>query len=85
MGQPVKLSDCALALKKRGDALPLSACLEAVGATAGEKRLKAYLASLPSPRFEAAGEPGLFIKIDADGTRTEGRFVKRAFRPVRNR
>ncbi len=28
------------------------------------------------------GPPGLLVKIDEDGTRTVGRFIKRAFTPV---
>jgi hypothetical protein len=28
--------------------------------------------------------PGLVVKVDADGTRTLGRFVKRVFTPVKD-
>jgi hypothetical protein len=69
-----------LRLKQRGDAVPLSACLADVDTQSGRARLQAHLAALPFPHFEpAAGKPGLLVKIDADGTRTVGRFVRRVF------
>jgi hypothetical protein len=75
----------ALALKKRGEAAPVSACLRSVNTRAGEKRLATYLATRPFPHFEAAIKPGLVVKTDADGTRTTGRFVHRKFQPVKSR
>ena len=30
----------------------------------------------------SAGKPGVFTRIDADGTRTLGRFVRKEFRPI---
>jgi len=48
----------------------------------GRERLAAYLATRPFPRFEAADAPGLLVKLDADGTRTRGRFVNRQFLPM---
>jgi hypothetical protein len=39
-----------------------------------------HLASLPFPHYEPAPDsPGLLVRIDADGTRTLGRFVNRQF------
>lgn len=78
-------ADRALALKKRGDAVPLSACLHSVNSRAGRARLSAVLAARPFPHFEPAAKPGLIVKVDADGTRTTGRFVKRTFRPTTSR
>ena len=53
-------------------------------ATLSETRVAAGLASEPFPHFEVApGRPGLLVRIDEDGTRTIGRFVKRAFVPVK--
>jgi hypothetical protein len=52
----------------------------------GRRRGAEYLQSLPYPHFE--GDPkrrDLLIKIDADGTRTRGRFVDREFRAVGTR
>lgn len=75
-------ADNALALKKRGEAMPLSACLKSVNTRAGQARLSAVLAGRPYPHFETAPAPGMLVKIDQDGTRTTGRFVNREFRPA---
>lgn len=77
--------DSALALKKRGEAAPLSACLKSVNTRVGQTRLAAVLAARPYPHFEPAPTPGLLVKIDEDGTRTTGRFVNREFRPAKSR
>lgn len=81
--ESVLRTETVLRLKKRGEAVPLSACLSSVDTTSGRERLTAHLASRPYPHFEAAADrPGLIAKIDEDGTRTVGRFVNRQFRPV---
>jgi hypothetical protein len=62
---------------------PLSECLASVDTPEGRQRVFDYLNSLPFPHYEAvAGRPGLLLRIDADGTRTVGRFVDREFRAV---
>ncbi len=64
-------------------AVPLSECLASVGSEAGRRRLAGYLASRPFPHYEPVpGSPGLFVRVDADGARTTGRFVGRGFRAV---
>lgn len=84
--EPVLRTEEVLRLKRRGEAVPLSACLAAVDTAAGRERVKAFLSSGPYPRFEpAADHPGLLVKIDEDGTRTLGRFVNRKFQPSRRR
>jgi hypothetical protein len=80
--EPLLRSDHALALKKRGDALPLSECIRTVDTAVGKARLSDVLAARPFPHFEPAEEVGLLVKIDEDGTRTIGRFVQREFRPA---
>ena len=56
--------------------------LSAVDTEAGRERLRAYLKTRPYPHFEpCAGERGLIVKINEDGTRTLGRFVNRKFVP----
>lgn len=75
----------ALALKKRGEALPVSACLKSVHTRAGQNRLSAVLAARPYPHFEPASAAGMLVKIDADGTRTTGRFINREFRAAKSR
>lgn len=83
--EPVLRTEEVLRLKRRGEAVPLSACLEGVDTAAGRARVKALLSSGPYPRFEPADRPGLLVKIDEDGSRTVGRFVNRKFQPARRR
>ncbi len=61
----------------------LSEILASVDTPQGRRRVSDYLASKPFPHFEPAQDaPGLLVQIDADGTRTVGRFVRRMFVPV---
>jgi hypothetical protein len=84
--EPVLRTDEALRLKQRGEAVPLSACLDDIDAASGRDRAKAFLQSRPYPHFEPASDrPGYIVKIDEDGKRTVGRFVNREFKPVRRR
>jgi hypothetical protein len=54
--------------------------ISSVDSDQGRERLRAYLNGRAFPHFEScAGEPGLLVKIDEDGTRTRGRFVNRVF------
>jgi hypothetical protein len=77
-------NETALRLKRRGAAAPLSACLDSVDSPAGRERVQATLAAGPYPHFEPAPDrAGFVVKIDADGTRTVGRFVARRFRAAR--
>lgn len=81
--EPVLRGDRALRLKQRGEAVPLSTLLATVDSKAGRERLRAQQAARPFPHFEPApGKPGYLVRIDQDGTRTVGRFVKRVFRPA---
>jgi hypothetical protein len=48
----------------------------------GKQRVSEYLKSQPYPHFEPSNQPGVFWRIDADGTRTLGRFVRKEFRPI---
>jgi hypothetical protein len=62
----------------------LSEVLATVDTPEGRARLKAYLASQPFPHFEAYPEnPKLLVRIDEDGMRTVGRFIKRQFVPYK--
>lgn len=53
-----------------------------------EQRLsavRAYMATQPFPHYEGVpGKNRLMVRIDADGTRTVGRFVNKVFRTVKN-
>jgi hypothetical protein len=71
-----------LALRRSDAVRPLSECFESINSPEGRQRVVDYLNSQPFPHYEAApGHPGLLVRIDADGTRTLGRFVKRQFEP----
>ncbi len=79
--EPLLRTDTALALKKRGETIPLSSCLESIGTAVGQARLTTVLSERPFPQFAPAEQPGLIVRIESDGTRTTGRFVHREFRP----
>jgi hypothetical protein len=72
-----------LALRRSGSTQPLSALLDSVDSPAGRGRVAAWLEGQPFPHYQPhPGIPGLLERIDADGSRTVGRFVNRQFRPV---
>lgn len=80
--EPLLEGTRALALRRAGAVRPLSECLASVDSAAGRGRVADYLSSRPFPHYEAAPDaPGLLVRIDAQGTRTRGRFVGREFRP----
>ena len=71
----------ALALRRAGAVKPLSECLESVDSPEGRRRVGEYLRSRPFPHFEPAPDvPGMLVRIEADGSRTVGRFVNREFK-----
>lgn len=77
--------DTALKLKRRRPVPLLSARLRDIDTPAGRGRTSAILSATPFPRYTAAPDrPGLIVKIDEDGQRTLGRFVKRVFTPVKD-
>jgi hypothetical protein len=82
--EKVLRTDQALALKRRGEAVPLSALLDLKSDAqqqAFAARFRQQLDAKPYPHFEEAAEgSGLLVKIDEDGKRTVGRFVNREFR-----
>ncbi len=78
--EPLLEGSRVLALRRAGMVVPLSQCLESVDSAAGRRRVAEYLESRPFPHYEpAAGSPGLLVRVNADGTRTPGRFVGREF------
>lgn len=73
----------ALALRRAGAARPISELLEGIDSPQGHQRVADHLDRQPFPHYEAApGRPGHLVRIEADGTRTLGRFVNREFRAV---
>ncbi len=69
-----------LALRRSGEAQPLSEALTSVDTPAGRERVEDVLAGHPYPHYKQySGRPGLLVRIDEDGTQCVGRFVKRVF------
>lgn len=63
-----------------GQLRSLSECLQTVDTEQGRARVAEYLATRPFPHYEPVpGEPGLLLRIEADGKRTRGKFVNRTF------
>ncbi|QDU89320.1 hypothetical protein Pla175_27090 [Pirellulimonas nuda] len=81
--EPLMSGAAALALRRSGDARPLSALIESVHCDEGRQRVTHYLSKQPFPHYEAADkQPGCVVRIEAGGSRTVGRFVNRVFVPV---
>jgi hypothetical protein len=75
-----------LAMCRSASARPLSACLGSVDSTEGRERVADFLESQPFPHYQPHPDrPGLLVRVDADGSRSVGRFVKRQFQPVNAR
>jgi hypothetical protein len=83
--EPVLDGARALAVARAGRARPLSKSLADVDSATGRRRVSEYLASVPYPHYEpATRRPGVLVRIDGDGRRTLGRFVRRRFVPLRS-
>lgn len=81
--EPLLQGAQVLALRRAGLVKPLSACLESVDTDEGRRRVMDHLNSRPFPHYEPVPErPGLLVRIEADGSRTQGRFINRQFTPV---
>ena len=79
--EPFLQEDQALALRRSGAVKPLSECLDSVDTDQGRRRVAEHLQSQPFPHYEPAPDaPGMIVRIEADGTRTVGRFVNRQFK-----
>lgn len=81
--EPLLRGDRALALRRSGDSKPLSDCLQSVDTPQGRQRVADHLKTLPYPHYEQAASPGLLVRTDSDGKRTEGRFVNRQFQAIK--
>jgi len=81
--EPLLSGEKVLALRRTGDLTPLAELLATVDSTEGRHRVAEVLAEQPFPHYEpAAGQPGLLVRIEADGQQTLGKFVGRKFRAV---
>jgi hypothetical protein len=70
-----------IALQHAGEPESVSRALSRIGTHQGDSALAKVLKALPYPHYEpSVDKPGLLVRIDADGTRTTGRFVNRKFR-----
>lgn len=78
--EPLLKGTQALALRRAGAEQPLSKRLESVDSPEGRRRVMEHLSQQPFPHYEPASTPGRLVRIEADGTRTVGRFVNRHFR-----
>lgn len=66
-----------------GSVVSLSEVLTSVDSPAGRKRVADYLDTQPYPHFRPHPEQaGMLERIEADGTRTMGRFVNRTWVPA---
>jgi hypothetical protein len=75
-----------LALCRNAATSPISACLQSVDSPEGRRRVADLLESGPFPHYQPDPDrPGLLVRIDANGSRTVGRFVRRQFQPIRAR
>jgi hypothetical protein len=83
--EPVLTGDQTHTLARAPKGIPLSAVFASIGTKENQVRFEKHLDSQPFPHFEATGNPGVFIKIDRDGTRTKGRFEGRTFRPLKSK
>ena len=80
---PILNGTQAMAASRRGASRRLVDLLAEVESATGRARLAEHLDSLPFPHFSAHPERvGLLVRIEADGTRTVGRFVNRVFTAV---
>lgn len=81
--EPLLDGSRSLAPRRSGPIVPLSHLLATVDSAEGRQRVAEYLKSTPFPHFEAvSNEPGLLVRIEADGARTVGQFVDGEFRAV---
>ena len=72
-----------VALQKAGKAQPLSRSLNSVDGPSGRQRVAEHLKSRPFPHYEPDPKrSGVLIRVEADGTRTAGRFIDRTFTAV---
>jgi hypothetical protein len=84
--EPLLQGTQALALCRQAAVRPLSACLASADSPEGRQRVTEFLQGQPYPHYEPAPQsPGLLVRIEADGTRTLGRFINRQFRAVKTR
>ena len=82
--EPLLQGTQVVALCRNAATHPLSECLKSVDSPAGRRRVTGFLQGQPYPHYEPhPDQPGVLIRIEANGKRTVGRFVNRQFQPVK--
>jgi hypothetical protein len=82
--EPLLQGTQVVALCRNAATHPLSECLKSVDSPAGRRRVTEFLQSQPWPHYEPhPDQPGVLIRIEANGKRTVGRFINRQFQPVK--
>jgi hypothetical protein len=82
--EPLLQGTQVLSLCRNAATHPLSECLKSVDSPAGRRRVTEFLQSQPWPHYEPhPDQPGVLIRIEANGKRAVGRFVNRQFQPVK--
>jgi hypothetical protein len=77
--EPLLAGQQVMALRRTSAVRSLYDALTSVETPEGRKRIAEVLARQPFPHYRQAGEPGLLVRVDEDGTETVGRFVNRVF------
>ena len=72
----------SFALRQARQAQSLTEIFATIDHPEGKHRVAEYLRTQPYPHFEVSGNAGEFVRIDSNGTRTLGRFVRKQFRPT---
>jgi len=82
--EPLLQGTQVLTLCRNAATRPLSECLKSVDSPAGRRRVTDFLQSQPWPHYEPhPDQPGVLVRIEANGKRTVGRFVNRQFQSVK--
>ncbi len=82
--EPLLQGTQVLTLCRNAATRPLSECLKSVDSPAGRRRVTEFLQGQPYPHYEPhPDQPGVLIRIEANGKRAVGRFVNRQFQPVK--
>jgi len=64
--------------------MPLSSYVKSINLPEGDARLRVHLRSQPYPHYESLpNRPGLLVRIEKNGRRTVGRFVRRQFKAAK--
>jgi hypothetical protein len=78
--------DQVAALKRQAGVREFSEAMRQASSEAGQRRALAHLRKLGGPRYSLdPSRRGGILRIEADGSRTRGRFVRRKFVATRDR